>query len=81
MFWKSHLFTVYSQKTKILSIASCNLEIVSVRKRALTEDQNSPDPQKKGLHRVLLINSCETKFQGIDSWIHVTDLEKVLKLD
>lgn len=76
----SHLFTVYSQKTKTLRITSCNLEILSVRKRALTEGElswSSKERPPSSTTNQLLRN----KIQGLDAWFHVTDLEKALKLD
>ena len=45
-------------------------------KRHLQKD--SLPPWWKGPYLVLLTNPCAAKLKGIDSWIHVSHLKKVL---
>ena len=73
-----HILTVHPQEKKTLSITSCNLEIHLLEEHP---QKNSLQILWKGPDQVLLTKPCAIKFQGIDSWINVTYLEKALNPD
>ena len=81
MFWQSNLFTVHSWETKALSITLCNLDILSIGKDTFRKALFRLDGKATIKYYEPLTNACAARLQGIDSWIHVTQLKKTLDFD
>ena len=78
MFWWSNLYTVFSWETKTISITHCNLRL------HLWEKTPPEECSSTSLERPLSGTANQhfaAKFQGKDTWIRVTLLEKVLYPD